>query len=207
VQRAAARPAPGPPYSIAQVERPAPGRWSVVVSGRGVGSDTVRLIASEVNDRVRLDAAVRHAHVRVGEPIELRARLRAPTPVPGATVSARVVTPAGDSYAVAFREHSGTGDDPLEAGTYTATFEDTHLPGAYTIEIEASRRRGRVRSPLDEYYAGRPGIAPKRLAPTVTVPDIHRRAVLTAVADPEGRTERDPVVGYNPRAAAVSGVS
>jgi hypothetical protein len=165
----------------------------------------VRLIASEVNDRVRLDASVRHAHVRTGEPIELRVRLRAPTPVPGATVSARVRTPGGETYAVAFQERTGVGDDAVEAGTYTAMFEDTSTPGVYAIEVEAARRRGRIRSPLDEYYAGRPGLAPNRHVQTVTVPEIRRRAVLTAVADAEGRTERDPVAGYNPRVSAVAG--
>ena len=51
----------------------------------------------------------------------------------------------------AFWEHTGVGDDPHEAGTYTATFERTDAAGAYTIEVEATRSGGTFRSPLDAY--------------------------------------------------------
>jgi hypothetical protein len=178
----------------------------VVVSGRGVGPERVQPIAHEVNDRVRLEASVRHAHLRVGEPIELRVRLRAPMPLPGASVTAHVRTPEGDVHGLDVREHTGAGDDPHEAGTYTAIFDATRTPGAYTIQIGAARGGGRVRSALDEYYAGRPGLAPDRLVHTVTVPEIRRRAVLAAVVDLEGRTERDPIAGYNPRLRSDAGI-
>jgi hypothetical protein len=99
---------------------------------------------------------------------------------------------------VAFTEHTGAPDDPREPLTYTATYGTSHgRPGPYLIVVDATRDAGTFEMPLDELYRDRPGLAAGSYVSSVDVPGIRRRAVLTAVADLEGRTEREPIAGYN----------
>jgi hypothetical protein len=185
-------------YAFVQVENPAPGVWTVRVTGAHDGAG-IQPIALEVNERVSLDVALVHAHVRVGEPIELRATLRVPEPVPGATIVAEVVTPTGEIVRVPFTEHTGARGDPEPARSYTAAIDTSgHGAGAYTIDVHAERAPGAVAVALDRLYTLDPGITPERLKATLQVPAIRRVTTFTAIADAAGRTARDPVAGWNP---------
>jgi hypothetical protein len=188
------------PYGFYEVDNPKAGRWLVEVSGAGVETARFRTVGFEVNSGVKLDVSVVHPHVKLGQPIEVRARLRAPFAVPGARLTGWVLQPSGTWAKVKFTEHTGAKGDPNEPFTYTARIPtDKENPGEYLIVVDARRAKGAFVVELDELYRQRPGLKPDQMKREVKVPAIRRRAHISATVDREGPSPKEPIVGYGSR--------
>ncbi|MGH8590132.1 MAG: VWA domain-containing protein [Gammaproteobacteria bacterium] len=199
--------APGPgvrqvagkyPYSFYEVDNPKPGTWKVEVSGANVTTTHFRTIGFEVNDRISLDVSLVQSHVRLGSDIEVRARLRAPFAVPKAKITGWVLTPSTKWVKAKFQEHTGAKGDPNEPYTYTARIPtNRQKPGQYLIVVDAKCAKGKFVLKFDELYRQTPGLKPAQMARTVKVPAVHRRALVAATVDREGRTLKEPISGFN----------
>jgi hypothetical protein len=193
------------PYSFYEIDNPKAGTWTVRVSGAGMATTRFRTLGFEVNDRISLDVSLVRPHVRLGADIEVRARLRAPFAVPGARITAWVLTPSGQWRRFRFVEHTGTQGDPNEPFTYTVRIPTERAqPGQYLIIVDARRARGKFSIELDELYRQRPGIAPQQMTHEVSVPAIRRRAIVATTVDREGPTGKEPIPGFNPKPPAVT---
>jgi hypothetical protein len=189
------------PYSFFEIDKPTTGVWNVEISGANVGSTKFRTIGFEVNDNISLDVSLVHPHVRLGQAIEVRARLRAPFSVPKAQIVAFVLSPSGKWSSIKFKEHTGAKGDPNEPFTYTASIPTgREHSGQYLISVDARRSKGSFTIELDELYRQQPGLKPNQMKRTVTVPAIRRRVILTATADREGPSKKEPITGYNSKA-------
>ena len=93
------------------------------MTGAGIDATRFRTVGFEVNNRISLDVSLVHGHVRLGQEIEVRARLRAPFAVPGAQITGWALTPSGKWVKLKFVEHTGVTGDPNEPLTYTATVQ------------------------------------------------------------------------------------
>lgn len=187
------------PYGFWEIDNPKRGKWTVRVTGAGIGGTRFRTVGFEVNDGISLDVSLVHAHVRLGNELEVRARLRAPFAVPGAQMTGWALTPSGKWVKLKFTEHTGAKGDPNEPFTYTATVQTKgEMPGQYLIVVDARKAAGKFVLELDEFYRQRPGLKPEDLKQEVKVPAVRRRALLAATVDREGPTGKEPITGHNP---------
>src|SRR6185295_15167060 len=125
------------------------------------GSTRFRTVGFEVNNQISLDVSLAHPHERLGRPIEVRARLRAPFAVPGAQMTGWALTPSGKWVKLKFTEHTGAKGDPNEPYTYTASVQTKgEMPGQYLIVVDARKAAGTFVIELDELYRQRPGLKP-----------------------------------------------
>ena len=154
--------AAGRPYSFYEVDNPMPGTWQVEVAGP-IRVGKFRTIGFEVNDRIYLELSAAATHVRAGQPIRLRGRLRMPQAVPGAKFNGWVRSPSGKWSKFRFVEHTGAAGDREEPFVHTAELKTSPRErGQYLISVDARRakgqlhpRTGRVLPPQAEPQAGR----------------------------------------------------
>jgi hypothetical protein len=192
------------PYSFWEIDNPKPGKWTVRVSGAGLAATRFRTVGFEVNRRISLDVSLVHAHVRRGEPLDVRARLRAPFAVPGAQVTGWALAPSGTWVTLKFTEHTGTVGDPNEPYTYTARIQTKkEMPGQWLIVVDARKAAGKFMIERDELYRQRPGLKPADMKREVKVPAVRRRAMCAATVSREGPTSKEPIVGFNPKPPSV----
>ena len=191
--------AAGRPYSFYEVNNPMPGTWQVEVTGP-IRAASFRTIGFEVNNRIYLEMSAVATHIRVGEPIKLRGRLRMPQAVPGAKLTGWMRSPAGKWSKFKFIEHKGATGDREEPFVYTAELKtNAKERGQYLISVDARRAKGVFNLELDELYRLKPGLKPADMKRKVEVPRTRRFALLAVTADREGPTGKIPPAGSNPK--------
>ena len=180
--------------------------------GRGVGRRASRVDGSgswlrgQRRDPARREPPPRARPHRRAD-CELRVRIRAPMAVPGVTVVARraharpAAATRSSSRAHRRRRRSARGRD-LHGDVRW------HRCGRRIHDRDRGRRASTGAIRLDARRVTTAGAARTQPGSNTSartrVPEIHRLVALTAVADAEGRTERDPMAGYNPRTAAAT---
>lgn len=187
------------PYAFYEVEKPAPGKWTVEVFGE-VYTSKFRTIGFEVNPLTRFEVNAKKYHIKAGEKIELRARLLYGDVLPGVKLLATLLTPSGAVKTAGFFENTGAAGDKEEAGVYTASFETSHAEqGMYLIHITASAKKKKYTRSPDEWMSKKPGydgLAVKKEAPAVD-----RQKTLTILASRLGDCHCDKeervIPGYN----------
>ena len=188
------------PYSFYEIDHPMPGTWLVEIIGSGIRQTKFRTIGFEVNGSIRLELSARETHIRAGKDINLRARLLAPQPVPGARMRGWIRSPAGVWTQFRFVEHKDPKADGEEPLLYTARLKTKEAQrGHYLICVDAARAKGTFTLELDEMYRRKPGLSPAAIKQTISIPAIARRAFLTVAADREGPSGKEPLAGFNPR--------
>ncbi len=189
----------GRPYSFYEINNPLAGTWQVEITGL-IRTAKFRTIGFEVNNSIYLEVSAVTPHIRSGETIRLRGRLRMPHAVPGAKLSGWMRSPAGKWTSFKFVEHKGAAGDPEEAPLYTAAVKtDPTERGQYLISVDARRAKGSFELEYDELYRRKPGLKPADLKQKVTVPQTRRFALLAVSADPEGPVGKLPPAGSNPK--------
>ena len=192
----------GRPYSFYEVDNPMPGTWQVEVAGP-IRVGKFRTIGFEVNDRIYLELSAAATHVRAGQPIRLRGRLRMPQAVPGANLtdgSAHPRASGRSSNSSSTRARSGT----ARSFVYTAELKTSPQErGQYLISVDARRAKGSFTLELDEYYRRKPGLKPADMTRKVAVPQTRRVALLAVTADREGPSGKLPPAGSNPKPAFI----
>ena len=187
------------PYSFYEVDNPMPGTWQVEVAGP-IRVGKFRTIGFEVNDRIYLELSAAATHVRAGQPIRLRGRLRMPQAVPGAKFNGWVRSPSGKWSKFRFVEHKGAAGDREEPFVYTAELKTSPQErGQYLISVDARRAKGSFTLELDEFYRRKPGLKPADMTRKVAVPQTRRVALLAVTADREGPSGKLLPAGSNPK--------
>ncbi|HEV2817244.1 MAG TPA: hypothetical protein VGW40_08495, partial [Allosphingosinicella sp.] len=186
--------------SFYEVDNPMPGTWQVEVAGP-VRVAKFRTIGFEVNDRIYLELSAVATHIRAGQPIKLRARLRMPQAVPGAKMTGWARSPSGEWSKLKFIEHTGAPKDREEPFIYTAELQtNAKQVGQYLISVDARRAKGSFNLELDELYRRKPGLKPADMKRRFAVPQTRRFALLAVTADREGPTGKMPPAGSNTKA-------
>ena len=111
------------PYGFWEIDNPKAGNWTVACTGAGIDGTRSARSASRSTTASRSTSRSCTPHVRLGDDIEVRARLRAPFAVPGAKITGWALTPSGKWVKLKFTEHTGAKGDPNEPFTYTARIQ------------------------------------------------------------------------------------
>ncbi|MBI5362302.1 MAG: VWA domain-containing protein [Planctomycetes bacterium] len=163
-------------YSFGTIDAPLAGKWSVRVHGLVRADARVRVFGFEERSGLRLTVDCAPRFPAPNGTLQIRARLHAPMPVPGASVRARVRDARGWSRELELQglELRAGGHAPPHAYQAELQLPDDLL-GPVTVEVEARHQGGRVRVELDGRVFSRPDLEIERAFAAVHVPACVRR--------------------------------
>lgn len=194
----------GRPYRFFVVDDPKPGTWILRLTGPSLGSTRYRVFGFETNPKVRLT----HVIERVGEPEEgrfkLRAFLRVPELVPGATVSAWIGTARAQEGVKwtrqPLKEEGEERNQHSNPPFYSTEIEtDPARPAIHTVALDAHVGGGHFEIERQRSIVHDGKRKSVRETATVSFPRIRRRDIFTFFSGPSAPLPGGLVPGYHPK--------
>jgi len=146
--------------AIFRVERPAPGVWTPVLTPAGAVAGDLRVDALSASAfTFTVDVT---GYGRYPDPWFLRATLRAPNPVVGARVVAKLTKPGAPAFELGLRDDGEAPDAHASDGVYTGVLSRVVEDGNYALEVVADNPGAAHLAPIADEGAT-PSMTPKPL--------------------------------------------
>ncbi len=182
------------PYNFYEIYNPMAGKWMVEVTGENLFSTHFRTIGFEVNKNIRFEVAAKRPHIKIGEKIQLLARVLFQQLSMRAHFFADIYSPSGKWSKVHFVP--GDAKKGQSQRMYYAEIQTEEYPGEYLIWVKASFA-DRVLIPKRKFLQAKTKLEQTRDFVMFKIPKLERTEFLSVRADTAGLIDDELIVGYN----------
>jgi hypothetical protein len=182
------------PYNFYEIDNPMTGKWMVEVTGKNLFSTHFRTIGFEVNKNIRFEVAAKRPHIKIGEKIQLLARVMFQQLPISAHFFADIYSPSGKWSKVHFVP--GDAKKGQSKRMYYAEIQTEEYPGEYLIWVKASFA-DRLLFFKSMSLQAKTKLERTRDFVKFEIPKLERTEFLSVRADSAGLIEDELIVGYN----------